>query len=218
MAERLTFLSYSHKNALIAGRLKAHLEEFGLSVFLAHDDIVSGSEWEREILEKLKTCDLFLELHTEEFLHSPWCQQEVGIAVALEKKIIPLLPDDGSAEPQGFHARFQWFRIRMADLRESVRIFLVQIGFLQDVSNSEAEKLIRAFERSESWAEAGQIAQQFLQLESQLTPEQIARIANISTENPEISNSFAARDVLRPFFKRHARIIPRKCLEAFIEG
>ncbi|HXX17945.1 MAG TPA: toll/interleukin-1 receptor domain-containing protein [Candidatus Acidoferrum sp.] len=84
------FLSYSHKSRKLAGQLKAGLEHFDFTVFLAHEDIKPSAHWRTEIRKNLRDCDVFIPLLTRGFSESDWTDQETGIALALKKKIIPI--------------------------------------------------------------------------------------------------------------------------------
>ena len=98
------FLSYSHKSRKLAGELKEGLESFGLTVFLAHEDLKPSVPWRREILKNLRQCDVFIPILTKGFIESEWTDQETGFALALKKKIIPVKVHDN---PYGFVGAFQ---------------------------------------------------------------------------------------------------------------
>ena len=66
------FVSYATANKILAGNLKVALEEFGLEVFLAHEDINPSAEWPGAILQNLKSTDIFMPLITENFKTSLW--------------------------------------------------------------------------------------------------------------------------------------------------
>ena len=54
------FISYSKFDRLLAGELKIAFEELeGFTCFVAHDDIIPGSEWEKEILDNLDKANFF---------------------------------------------------------------------------------------------------------------------------------------------------------------
>jgi len=72
------FISYSSKyNKEIAGILKKLFEEYdNIQCFVAHDDIIHGSEWEKEIIKNLDSTNLFMPIQTKHLESSYWCQQE----------------------------------------------------------------------------------------------------------------------------------------------
>jgi hypothetical protein len=92
----------AHKDKAV--RLRACLEPFGISAFVAHEDIHPTKEWEEEILRALRTMDAFLAMHTKGFSASTWTQQETGFAVCRGVKIISFRMGE---DPTGFLARRQ---------------------------------------------------------------------------------------------------------------
>lgn len=98
------FLSHLavHKDKAI--RLKEELHDYGISTFVAHEDIRPTLEWQREIEKALFSMDAMLSLHTKGFSESYWTQQEVGIAIGLGTKIISLRMGE---DPTGFISKHQ---------------------------------------------------------------------------------------------------------------
>lgn len=213
------FISYSSKyNKSIAGDIKRFFEEYkNIKCFVAHDDIVQGSIWEKEILKKIEEADYFLPIHTKHFEISYWCQQEAGYAFAKGKKIIPLIPDIDGTDPVGFYAKFQAFKIKIGDLRSSIRLFLIKENIIPPSNTSEIGKRIYMFSKSDSYEEAGQLARSVLEFEDNFKKDDILRIVDIALENNQVKNSYKAREVLKNFFKRHLDIIPKNKIEEFFE-
>jgi hypothetical protein len=211
------FISYSTHDKEIAGALKEYLEENGgIECFIAHDDIVHGSEWGKEIIYNLESSDYFMPLQTEHFTTSFWCQQEAGFAFAKGIKIIPLIPDVGGADPVGFYKRFQGFKIITNDLRKSVKIWLIKEGIIADDNSEEVEKRIIVFAASDSFREAGENARSLLELQEHLTRGDILRIVEITLKNDQIKHSFDAQGLLKKFFMKYASIIPKDQIEEFL--
>ncbi|MCP4583280.1 MAG: toll/interleukin-1 receptor domain-containing protein [candidate division Zixibacteria bacterium] len=102
------FMSYSNTDKSLVGKIKQHLEEANLSVFVAHDDIEISEEWEDRILKELRDCHVFIALLTPNFRPSEWTDQEVGSAIAGNKLIIPLIDD----KIHGFLKRKQGLNIK----------------------------------------------------------------------------------------------------------
>lgn len=102
--EILIFLSYSHKDKQIMGKLKSLLEKIGYQVFLAHEDINPSKEWQKEIIKNLRKCDVFIPFLNQNFKESDWTDQETGFAFSNNKYIIPLIAD---YTPYGFINIFQ---------------------------------------------------------------------------------------------------------------
>jgi hypothetical protein len=213
------FLSYSTRDKVLAGDLKRCFEEYDIiECFIAHDDIIPGSTWEQEILANLESSNFFMPLQTESLKDSFWCQQEAGFAVAQKIKIIPLIPDVDGIDPIGFYSKYQGFRIRVSDLRGSVKRWLAKEGVIAREDVDEFEKRILLFEKSASFFEAGQNTRSLFELEEQFTKADIVQIVEITLKNNQILSSWDARRYLKPFFVKHAKIISKDQLEEFLKA
>ncbi len=111
------FFSYAHEDRKIVGDLKKSLELIGFEVFLAHEDIEAGIEWQDEIRKNLERTDVLMPLFSEKFKQSNWTDQEVGIALGHNKFIIPLQLDKA---PYGFIGKIQALKITNPVNNESV--------------------------------------------------------------------------------------------------
>ncbi len=100
------FMSYYHTDKRLAGKIRAELQDLGIDVFLAHEDINPSHEWRNEILKELLRCHAFLPVLTRRFHKSEWTDQETGLAIAKRKVVIPLKVD---MNPYGFAERYQAF-------------------------------------------------------------------------------------------------------------
>lgn len=98
------FISHVSSAKEKALRLRACLEPFAISAFVAHEDIQPTKEWEQELVRGLHTMDALLAMHTPGFAASNWTQQEIGGAVIRSVKIISFKMGE---DPTGFLARRQ---------------------------------------------------------------------------------------------------------------
>jgi len=64
--------------------------------------------------EKSQSCDIFIPLLTESFKKSDWTDQEIGLAIAADKFIIPLQVD---FPPYGFIGKIQGLKVDTYYLR-----------------------------------------------------------------------------------------------------
>lgn len=104
--EKSVFLSYAVEDKILAGKLKKVLEESGLRVFLAHEDIEPTAKWRDKIISDLKASNVFLVLRTKNYIGKQYTEQECGFALALGKRILSLSIDTKSSE-MGFLSEFQ---------------------------------------------------------------------------------------------------------------
>jgi hypothetical protein len=98
------FISHISTHKDKATRLKDCLTRWGISGFVAHEDIHPTLEWQHEIEKALTTMDAFLSMHTPGFSQSIWTQQEIGYAVGRGIKIIPFKMGE---DPTGFISKWQ---------------------------------------------------------------------------------------------------------------
>lgn len=98
------FISHISLEKAKATRLKECLAPYGISGFVAHEDIHPTLEWQSEIERALHHMDALVAIHTEGFSKSFWTQQEIGFAVGKGKKIISLRIGE---DPTGFISKRQ---------------------------------------------------------------------------------------------------------------
>lgn len=95
------FISYASTDKSIAGKIADIFKRYaGFEVFLGHDDLEYSPDWLKEIWNNLNKADIVLPLLSESFLNSGFANQEMGIAIARGKAIIPLTLD--GTKPKGF--------------------------------------------------------------------------------------------------------------------
>ena len=103
------FISHITSKKKQASRLKAVLEDYGITSFVAHEDINPTKEWQKEIQRALNSMDCMSAMLYDGFHQSNWCDQEVGIALGRNITVFPLLPD---SDPYGFLGEYQGIKIK----------------------------------------------------------------------------------------------------------
>ena len=101
------FLSHVSAHKVAAGELKGDCLRYGVDAFVAHEDIEPTLEWQAEIEEALGTTHALAAILTDDFHGSLWTDQEVGIALALGRLVVPVR---APTVPYGFMARLQALR------------------------------------------------------------------------------------------------------------
>jgi AbiJ N-terminal domain 5/TIR domain len=120
------FVSHLAKNRKRIAQLKAALDSWGVSAFIAHQDIEPSREWQAEILSALATMDVLVALLEPGFRDSAWTDQEVGYALGRGVDIIPLLV---GIEPHGFVAKIQGIQAKdrlPTDVAEELALVLLR--------------------------------------------------------------------------------------------
>ena len=98
------FLSHLAEFKVQTSKLQKVLKQYGISSFVAHEDIEPSREWQNEIEAGLQTMDAFVAILMPGFKESNWCDQEVGFAVGKGVLIIPVRK---KLDPYGFIGKYQ---------------------------------------------------------------------------------------------------------------
>lgn len=92
------FISHSSKDKWAAKRIADDIANLGATTFLDEKDIRTGQSLDDSIKKNLKESDDFLILLSPSSLKSEWVLIELGGALALEKRIVPILLYVGANE------------------------------------------------------------------------------------------------------------------------
>lgn len=96
------FVSHEHSDANELKKLKDQMAHYDVELFLAHDDIQPGNEWNKVLKKELRDCNAILHIGNQKSKESNFCDQELGFALGLGKDIIPVLTDKSIDSPWGF--------------------------------------------------------------------------------------------------------------------
>lgn len=98
------FISHISADKDKALRLRDCLKPYGVSAFVAHEDIEPTVLWQTEIERALAHMHCFVSMHTPGFSNSNWTQQEIGFAAARKIKVVSLKMGE---TPTGFIGKEQ---------------------------------------------------------------------------------------------------------------
>ncbi len=114
------FISHSHNDEMFARKVASFLEDQGLDVWEASNEILPGDNWAAKISQGLQESNAMVVLLTPESLKSVLVQREVEYAlgsIEYRKRLIPVLidPDKTIAEDD-----IPWIlkRLNIIDLTE----------------------------------------------------------------------------------------------------
>ncbi len=94
MTKPSVFISYGQRDAELAGRVEAALKHFGFEAFNPAREARPGGDWRKSIQSAIKRSDAVIMLAlTPQYLSSSWMPYEAGIAEALGKRVMLLLPN-----------------------------------------------------------------------------------------------------------------------------
>ena len=102
--ERLAAQGVAQQFKTEAADLKVRLQLFGVSCFVALEDIEAETEWQNEIEVALASMHGFVAILTKGFHESNWTDQEVGFAFA---RRVPRVAVRLGTDPYGFMGKFQ---------------------------------------------------------------------------------------------------------------
>lgn len=102
--EARVFLSHLAVNKVETTQLKEQLACYGISAFVAHEDIEPTKEWQTEIESALASMDALVALLAPGFKESNWCDQEVGVAIGRQ---LPIIAVRQGLDPYGFIGKYQ---------------------------------------------------------------------------------------------------------------
>ncbi|OGZ28564.1 MAG: hypothetical protein A2427_02365 [Candidatus Nealsonbacteria bacterium RIFOXYC1_FULL_40_7] len=208
------FVSYSTEDKKFAGELKQQLEELGLEVFIAHEDINPSSDWQETILNNLKSTDIFMPVMTKNFHVSFWTDQESGIAFGEEKFIMPIAVD--GVVPYGFLGKFQAYRQNSENPINVCEIIEAVIKGSPDFSSPLLDSLIKSFANSHTYDSAGSRSTLLLKF-TEMTAEQVNEIFRSVLQNGQIYEYRSANKNIKELFKKYKQLLDEKLLERVLD-
>lgn len=93
------FVSYSTRDLARATQLRDLIARAGATPYVAEYSTRPGLALSAEILQAIKTCDLFLLLWSTDARHSDWVPQEIGVAKGTGRSIMPVVLHPGLSLP-----------------------------------------------------------------------------------------------------------------------
>ncbi|MES2923896.1 MAG: TIR domain-containing protein [Verrucomicrobiota bacterium] len=191
--------------------MRAMLATWGISAFVAKEDIQPSREWRLEVEAALETMEVMVPVVEQGFKLSDWCAQEVGWALGRKIEIIPLCID---LDPFGFFGKIQGIQIKGKTPRVVTEELVQQLLKMATVRPVLLPSMGRAFatlttapklrriELLDAWSIVSdeQIrdvieASSLSQAERQRLKNTIARVGAFKIEAPSISEAWDDDDV-----------------------
>ncbi len=173
------FLSHKAEIKKKATDLKTRLEQFGVSCFVAHEDIRPTKEWLDEIESALFSMDAFFALMTDGFHDSDWTDQEVGVAFG---RGVPIVSFKLGKDPYGFIGKFQALSCSWdVAPKEIVKLFIKHDRMLN--------AYINAVQNCQSF-DVGNVLSEILPSISKLSEDHVNGLLFAYNENREVRGSF----------------------------
>jgi hypothetical protein len=173
------FLSHKAEVKREAATLKDVLQYYGVSAFVAHEDIHPTKEWQDEIENALVTMDGFVALMTSGFHDSDWTDQEVGYALA---RGVPIIAVRLGRDPYGFLGKFQALTSKWDSAPEDIVKLLIK-------NDRMLSAYISALRRCPSFDTGNMLSQILPSIES-ASQQQIDEMINAFNANDQLQGSF----------------------------
>jgi hypothetical protein len=173
------FLSHKSEVKKQAAGLKEHLSLFGVSAFVAHDDIHPTRAWQEEIENALLSMDAFVAVMTEDFHDSDWTDQEVGFALA---RGVPVIALRLGRDPYGFLGKFQAMSSDWDNAAEGIVKLLIRHDRMFSA-------YVLAMRNCTNFDNGNRLSRILPSIEK-LTSQQIDELVAAYNENSEIRGSF----------------------------
>jgi hypothetical protein len=173
------FLSHKAEMKRETALLKGKLQVFGVSCFVAHEDILATQAWQDEIENALASMDGFAALLTKGFHDSDWTDQEVGYALA---RRVPMIAVRLGKDPYGFIGKFQALTASWDECPEQLVRLLLKHDRMVNA-------YVQAARRCTSFGDANTHAKLFPAL-GHLSTQQIDDLVAAYNESGELKGSF----------------------------
>lgn len=177
------FISHKVEDKLKATELKKELATYGITAFVAHEDIEANKEWLPTIENALLTMDAFIALITEGYNEKFWTNQEIGFAYCMNKlKGIPFVSIRSGDDPKGFFGYVQALSPRNENYVEALcKQWLDRPRMI--------DSLILALKKSSSYQDSARYYE-LLKKTSNITESQIIKLISAFNENDSVNRCY----------------------------
>jgi nucleoside 2-deoxyribosyltransferase len=197
------FLSHLATFSAYAADLQANLIDYGISAFVAHNDIEPTAEWQTQIETALATCDVLIALLNSGFQGSNWTDQEVGFAMG---RGVPTFAVRLGERPYGFISRFQAFDGIKKPTPALAREIFDAFRKNKQTQQKMARAAIALFEDSGSFAQAkARIG--YLEAFDWWDTSFSIRVRTALDRNPQISGSWGVLARAQELLKRWEKVV-----------
>ena len=210
MDQLKVFISYSSEDRFLGRVFKQSFENYaGFSVFLAHEDISPATEWELKIIKEMKNSDVVIPLITKNYRNSEFTDQELGMALAWEKIILPIKLAD--INPYGFIKKFQALKCKNDEYSVingvvSTVLVLIESKEFNKHRNVVIESVVKAFCQSSSFKMTRTIIGILTKI-NKFTDDQITSFKKAIKNNDQIYKEYYALPGFKKILREQHKII-----------
>jgi len=195
------FVSHLAAHRTVAAQLQEGLLDFGISSFIAHNDIEPTEDWQAQIETALATCDALVALLHPGFHASNWADQEIGFAMG---RGVPAFAVRFGQDPYGFIGRFQGFNGHNKTALALARELFDAYRKNKQTQRRMSEVLVGLFEESGSFADAKTRIGYLEDLEV-WEPSFSTRIRSAANGNSQVAGSWGVPDRVAALVKKWAK-------------
>lgn len=196
--EARVFLSHLSVNKAETAQLRYYLNRYGISAFVAHEDIEPTKEWQTEIETALATMDALIALLAPGFKESNWCDQEVGVAIGRQ---VPIISIRQGLDPYGFIGKYQALQgagkssIQIA--KEIFDIFILMPAIGQKITNTLVNDLVN----SDSFDQSKRLIS-LINQSKYITSKHATMMKEAINNNSQVSESWGVPEQISEVVKR----------------
>ena len=114
------FLSHSCDDLQHVALVKRQIEALGVDVYLAEHDLRPGTSIAAKVQEAIKRCHAVVVLITGNSIDSAFVQQEVGIARAFDKPIVPIVEKGVDVSRLGILREVEYLELDLTSPEEAM--------------------------------------------------------------------------------------------------
>ncbi|PKL19555.1 MAG: TIR domain-containing protein [Spirochaetae bacterium HGW-Spirochaetae-5] len=187
------FLSHLATTKVETSKLRNQLRKFGITAFIAHEDIEPTKEWQIEIQSALATMDALIALLSPGFKESNWCDQEVGVAIGRQLQVIAVRQ---GLDPYGFIGKYQALQGHgktASLLAKEIFELCIQNPL---VGPKVTSKLVEMLMNANSFDESKRLIE-LINFSQYVTSKHIAKMNDAINENSQVSHSWGVPEQIR---------------------
>ena len=195
------FLTHLSGHRAFAALLQEALLDFGISCFVAHNDIEPTLEWQSEIESALATSDALVALLHKDFHLSRWTDQEIGFAMG---RGVPVYSVRFEEDPYGFIHRFQAFEGNGKTVKSLAAELFNSYRKDKQTQRRMSGALVTLFETSRSFATSKKLMGHLEEIEI-WDPSFSARLRAAVKDNSQVSGSWGVPERVTQLVKKWAK-------------
>jgi hypothetical protein len=193
------FISHLGKDKTRAQKLSSTLRSFGISCFVAHEDIEPTEEWQSEIDKALFSMDALVAILSPNFGRSNWTDHEVGVAIGREKLVLSLM---NGRNPYGLISKYQGLPVLGKMVGEVGRIVFKALTKNRSSSAQLLSCRVDQFELAEELKSANRKIE-LLEHSESIPTELLGRIKEKTRKTPRFLNDDPLRKRINSLLAKH---------------